>query len=381
MSKNSDPTFWLVIGLGAGLVTFFRGFKVYREYRVVDDTPLIPIRSMPMGLVNIQGKASGEERLTSPVTRTPCYFYKVVIEKWKQESNKSGWEHYRTDAGAVKFYLEDASGKVLVDSQNAEFDLQMACEREVRGDGSRSTSLQMGAAPDTELLSYISQAGANRVTSFIERRLETAGPLHNAQQEQMRQQLMGALKNPLGSPGFAAGMGAFMAPILQQKLAAHEPLADPQQEQARQAMAEAFKHPIGSPEFAEQARRAQALLPPGSAEGQQLTAWIEKMEQGTSHPEGFFPPATGRFRLKEYCIVVGQQYDVVGTCAENPSPQDEHDHNLMMKGINEPTYLISDRPRGKVESHLRNRSLLMVFGGAGLTILCLALLLARFGLF
>lgn len=381
MSKNSDPTVWLVIGLGTGLVTFFRGFKVYREYRVVDDTPLIPIRSIPMGLVNIQGEATGEERLTSPVTRTACYFYKVVIEKWKQDSNKSGWEHYRTDSGGVKFYLQDTSGKVLVDPQNAEFDLQMACEREIKGDGSRGASLQMGAAPDTELLSYISQAGASRVTSFIDRRLEAAGPLHDAPKEQMRQQLMGALKIPLGSPNFAAEMGAFMAPIIQQKLAEHGPLADPQQEQARQAMVEAFKHPVGSPEFAEQARRAQALLPQGSAEGQQLAAWIESMQQRTVHPETLFPPATGRFRLKEYCIVAGQQYDVVGTCTENPSPQDEHDRNLMMKGLNEPTYLISDKPRGKVEGHLRNRSLKMVLGGAAITIICLGLLLARFGLF
>ncbi|MGH9453259.1 MAG: hypothetical protein ACRD2O_04735, partial [Terriglobia bacterium] len=334
MSHNSDPTFWFVVGLGGGLVIFFRGFKVYREYRVVDDTPLIPIRSMPMGLVNIQGKATGEERLTSPVTRTPCYFYKVVIEKWEHEGNKSGWKHYRTDAGAVKFYLEDASGKVLVDSQNAEFDLQVACQREVRGDSRQSTSLQAGAVPDQELLSYISQAGASRVTSFVERRLEATGPLHDAQKEQMRQQLMGALKIPLGSPNLAAQLGTLMAPAIQKGLATKGPLADPQQEQARQAMLEVFNHPIGSPEFADQARRAQALLPSGSPEGQQLTAWLAKMEQGTAHPETFFPPAAGRFRLKEYCIVSGQQYDVVGTCAENPSPKDEHDRNLLMKGVN-----------------------------------------------
>ena len=381
MSKNSDPTFWLVIGLGAGLVTFFRGFKVYREYRVVDDTPRIPIRSVPMGLVNIQGKATGEERLTSPLTHTSCFFYKVEIEEWKQDGNKSGWKHYRTDTGGVKFYLEDASGKVLVDAQNAEFDLEMACERQVGGNAGRSvSSLAGGAATDAEILSYISQAGASRITSFIEHRLEAAGPLHDTQKEQSRQQLMEALKNPPGSPGFSQGIMAMMSPMIGKRLAEAGPQANPEHEQARLALAEVFKHPVGSPEFLEQVRHAQTLFPQGSEEGQKITAWVESMQQHT-RPEAFFPPATGRFRLKECCIVLGQQYEVVGTCAENPSPKDEHDRNLIMKGTNEPTYLISDKPRSKAEGRLRTRSLKMVLGGAALTIICLGLLLARFGLF
>jgi len=35
-----------VVGFGVGLFWFFKGFRVYREYRVLADTPEIPIRSM-----------------------------------------------------------------------------------------------------------------------------------------------------------------------------------------------------------------------------------------------------------------------------------------------------------------------------------------------
>lgn len=378
--SSGDPTFWLVVGFGGGLIIFFRGFKKYREYRVVEDTPEIPIRSISMGLVNIRGTAAGQEQLVSPVSRTPCYLYRVIVEKWHQDGNNSGWRHYATDIGAVKFYLEDTSGKVLVDTQNAELDLQLASEREVRSGGNHSLALQAGAVTDAELLSYISRARASRVTSFASLGLQAVGPLHDAHQEQVRQQLVGALNVRLGSADFTAKMGAFMGPILQQKLAQQGPLADPQQERARQTMVDAFKHPVGSPEFMEQARLAQAQLPPGSPEAQQAAGWMEHLEQTVAQPDALFSPAEGRFRLKEHCIVVGRPYEIVGTCAENPSPQDEHDRNLMTKGANEPTYLISDRTLEKAESHLRNISLLMVLGGAGLTVLCLALLLSKFGL-
>jgi len=69
----------------------------------------------------------------------PCYFYKVVIDKWRVENNRGSWSHYRTDSRGVKFYLEDGSGKVLIDPTTAEFDLEYLCQREVGEDWTRST--------------------------------------------------------------------------------------------------------------------------------------------------------------------------------------------------------------------------------------------------
>ncbi len=37
---------WLTFGFGAGLYYFFKGFRIFREYRVLMDTPEIPIRSV-----------------------------------------------------------------------------------------------------------------------------------------------------------------------------------------------------------------------------------------------------------------------------------------------------------------------------------------------
>ena len=91
------------------------------------------------------------------------------------------------------------------------------------------------------------------------------------------------------------------------------------------------------------------------------------------------PAASGQYRFTEYCLVPDQTYEVTGTCVENPNPKDEHDRNMIVKGQSEPTFLISYRTEKQVESNLRRRAALYVFGGAGLSLLCVVLLLLKYG--
>ena len=123
-SSGGNADIALVVGFGAGLFFFFKGFRVYREYRVLADTPEMPIRSIPMGLVEIHGKAGGDQLVSSPVTNTPSLFYKVDIEVYQRNPKGGGsWYHAATDTNGVLFYVEDATGKVLVDARGAELDL------------------------------------------------------------------------------------------------------------------------------------------------------------------------------------------------------------------------------------------------------------------
>ena len=114
MTNNDDGRLLLasVVGFGGGIYTFLKGFREYRKYRLVADTPTIRIRSVPMGLVQIRGEARGEETLLSPVTHTPCYIFKVVVEEWHSDSDGGGeWKHVATDVQSVKFDLQDAIGE------------------------------------------------------------------------------------------------------------------------------------------------------------------------------------------------------------------------------------------------------------------------------
>jgi hypothetical protein len=50
---------------------------------------------------------------------------------------------------------------------------------------------------------------------------------------------------------------------------------------------------------------------------------------------------------------------------------------MIVKGKNEKTFLISCRPEQEVQQGLRKKAFGMVFGGAALALICLALLLAH----
>ena len=276
---------WLTVGFGAALYYFFKGFRVFREYRVLMDTPETPIRSIPMGLVEIHGKAQADQTVNSPVTQTPCCFYQVNIERWVQSKNGGHWSHVATDAEGVRFYLEDGSGKVMVDARNAEYDLIQTARVET---GSRTRSslgrffsgigspkVATGAlAPDTDLLAYTQSVVSARGHSFS---------------------LTGG-----GMLSLGGGLS---------------------------------------------------------------------LNLGLSH----------RFRLTEFLILPGHWYDVTGTCTENPSPRDEHDRNLIQKGVNEPTFLITWRSEKEIRRTLRNRAAKYIFGGGLLAVACLGIFLAKHG--
>ncbi len=283
MSSGSDIDVWAAVGFGAGLFWFFQGFKVYRKYRVLADTPEMPIHSIPMGLVEIHGKAKGEQLIPSPVTKTPCFHYKVDIERWVRDKRGGHWSSAKGDSNGVRFYLEDGSGKVLVDARGAELDLIQTTRRDT-GAGLSLSGLfgHSGSGPATGALVSNSElvAYAESVVS--------------------------------GTSSFSLDAGSLLSGLMRGGLT---------------------------------------------------------MGTGSSN----------RFRLTEYCILPDHWYDVTGTCTENPQPKDDHDHNLIVKGQNEPTFLISWRSEKDLESRLRSRAMLHIFGGAALSVAALAFLLFRFG--
>ena len=122
----------LAAGFSLGLYWFFRGFRFLRRYQTLADTPRTPIRGAAMGFVEISGTARGNETVASPVTGTPCYFYKVKLDRWQQGSRGGGkWIGFAADGDGVRFYLEDETGRILVDAQDAEIDLLDPCQTEV----------------------------------------------------------------------------------------------------------------------------------------------------------------------------------------------------------------------------------------------------------
>jgi hypothetical protein len=230
------------------------------------DTPEIPIRGVAMGLVEVHGKAKIDQPVLSPVSATPCCFYKVDIERWVTDKNGGHWSHAATDADGPRFYLEDASGKVLVDAHKAEYDLLQTAKIETRGSA------------------------------------------------------LGRLFSGIGGDSEArTDLGAYACEAV--------------------------------------ARHKGAGI------------W------------GTHSGAGERFRLTESLVIPEHWYDVTGTCVENPEPKDDCDRNMIVKGTNEPTYLITWRSEKEIKETLRNRAVLRIFGGGILAVVCLAIFLAKHGWF
>ena len=268
-ARHGRVEVYAVIGFCVGIYWFFKGFWVYRKYRLIEDTPETPIRSIAMGLVEVHGKAVGEATVTSPVSHTPCLFYQVKIEKWQSDQKNQGgtWRHYKTDSGGIPFRIEDPTGKVLVDAKGAELDLNEVERREVDG-------------------------------------------------------FMG---------------GSFMPSVYDD-----DPVVDP-------GVSSAF-----------------------DATDREVLMYITKAA-------GKGGLVSGRYRVTEYCIQPEEWYDVTGTCCENPQAADEHDRNLIQKGQNEPTFLISVHNKQDLETRLRWKAMKGVFGGGVLAVLSLWFLLMQFG--
>ena len=127
--KNSADTIKTILILavisGAGIWLFFDGFKKWRRKRLIENIPTSRIRSMAMGLVELQGKATQWlYSLKGPLSARDCVFYKYLIERYESHGKSNRWVKV-ADGGSYDnlFHLADDTGKVLVNPRRAEINL------------------------------------------------------------------------------------------------------------------------------------------------------------------------------------------------------------------------------------------------------------------
>ncbi len=120
---HHDVWIWAVVGACAGVYLFYRGFRMLQRKRLILDTPASKIRSASMGLVEVSGLACGPYTVTAPITGVPCYYYRTVAWRWEQRGKNSQWVKVADENLHVPFFLDDNSGRVLVDPQGAELDI------------------------------------------------------------------------------------------------------------------------------------------------------------------------------------------------------------------------------------------------------------------
>lgn len=128
MSRDNDDIAWAFVGAGFGAYSFFRGFRVLRNKRLIENTPTSKCRSVAMGFVEVAGRATGEQTIPSLIGGLPCYCSQILIERYEKRGKHSRWVKVREEKLGVPFFLEDATGRVRVDPTGAELDIPAELE-------------------------------------------------------------------------------------------------------------------------------------------------------------------------------------------------------------------------------------------------------------
>ena len=131
--RNDNPTgllIWCGIGFCVGIGLFFHGFRLLQRRRLILDTPFSKIRSASMGMVEISGQAVGPFTMVAPITERPCYYYRTLVWEYKQRGKNKEWVKVAGECFHVPFFVDDNSGRMLVDPRGADLDLHRDFQQE-----------------------------------------------------------------------------------------------------------------------------------------------------------------------------------------------------------------------------------------------------------
>jgi hypothetical protein len=162
--RSPDPTGllpWCVLGFVAGIGLFVYGFRLLQRRRLILDTPFSKIRSASLGMVEVSGLAVGPYAMIAPITARPCYYYRTLVWEYKQEGKNKKWVKVAGECMHVPFFIDDNTGRLLVDPRGADLDLHCDFKEEFNG----SFFSNRDAAPGnvTSFLSGHGVATINRI--------------------------------------------------------------------------------------------------------------------------------------------------------------------------------------------------------------------------
>lgn len=337
-----------LVGIGGGLYLFFRGFHLLARKRLLLNTPTSKIRSASMGLVEVSGLATGPYTLPAPITGRACYLYRTTAWQQHESGKNRDWVKVAEETLHVPFFLDDNTGKLLVEPRGAELDLH------------RDFREEYGAS----LFSTRDQVPLE-VSKFLERHGVT--PSRHIRIEECAIKPKNALFI-VGTLADNPGYSARPFPLFNQDTRLDRPMdnrtarprpSEPAPEIVRLSDGAA---PSTTAEMTQQAKIAAALNKAGI---QNPEAWTTA---GVPHP----------------AVAVQQTPQLTQvSVSESTSgiPKENSDFELkppviLMKGENNPAFLISWRSQQAFVRSLAWKSAAMVWGGGALTLFGLYVLLA-----
>jgi hypothetical protein len=362
--SKGDGVFLAAIGVFVGVYLFYRGFRLLQRKRLILNTPASKIRSAAMGLVEVNGLAAGPYTMMAPVTGVPCYYYRTMAWQWQQRGKNSEWVQVADESLHVPFFLDDNTGRVLVDPQGAEMDIHRDFHDEF-STSLFSSSLEM----PSNISSFLARNGvsADKKIKIDEYCIKPKNALFilgtlaqnpglSVSATPVRSLTAGQHTVSFGIDGLSAGLSLSTGVIGTQNM-----------------LFDAFK---SKPVPAQPIRLLGAnhpAQPPDVTQQQKITAALVKA--GITNPAAWEAAGVNPAVVATSSVLTGG-----GAAAPATAPEqfDLHPPAVLMRGAHDPAFFISWRSQRDVVSSLSWKSTLMIWGGPALTLLCAYIVAVHF---
>jgi E3 Ubiquitin ligase len=125
MHSTTTLHFWEAAGVLALIAcwSLYKFAASLRRDRLLEDTPLVKIRSAAQGYVKVYGhaKPADADPTIAPLSSRPCVWWSYQVEeKHHNAKGETCWRTINTASSVTPFLLADADGECLVGPVNAE---------------------------------------------------------------------------------------------------------------------------------------------------------------------------------------------------------------------------------------------------------------------
>ena len=120
-----SPILWGIAGITVGVFLFFRGFPYLKRKRLIQNTPTSKVRGASLGAVEVSGTVVGPYTLISPLSQSDCFYYHAVARSASKEDDQA-----KEETLYAPFFLDDGTGRLLVDPRGAEIELSPSLNQE-----------------------------------------------------------------------------------------------------------------------------------------------------------------------------------------------------------------------------------------------------------
>jgi E3 ubiquitin ligase len=313
-----------------------------------------------MGLVELSGLAVAPYVMTSPLKQAECYYYRSVAWQLKQQSKSSKWVKVAEETLHVPFYLDDDTGKVLVDPRGAEMDLGCDLQEQYH----RSVLFSGPEMPGC-VAEFLVRHGVDP-----DRRIKVEEYCIKPKNFLF---VLGTLSQ---NPGIDATVTPAWAERADRKHLNILHIAEPantstpkSSTNAQIIRLSAEAGVVPATEMTQQQKIAAALTKAGIGNGTPWTA----TQMGVKSVRPLPTPASVT------AFPVGAEVATEPPSISDSEGFDLHPPVVLMQGAHQPAFFISWRSQREVVKSLGWKSVAMIWGGPALTLACICFLLAHFG--